>query len=248
MWKQLSFAFSFLTIIRLPFSSSEPTQDHEPASSFICFPLVGAFLGILLALTAFLLHGVMPPLVLAVLLTALLALMTRGLHLDGLADLADGIGGGYTVERRLAIMKDSHIGAFGTIALILFLSMKMAAIHTLVLQEVWAPLLLAPALSRLAIVLTAYGMPYARAEGGLGRSFLQSMTRSHPAGAIFLCALWCLPISVHFTIGLTVAVLLCVMLVRRLSRRTLHGITGDVLGAVNEITETMTLVLAASIC
>lgn len=248
MWKHLSLAFSFLTIVPLPFSGKEPVRDQDLAGCFTFFPLVGAFLGTMLALTAALLHTVMPPLVLAAFLTALLALMTRGLHLDGLADLADGIGGGYTVERRLAIMKDSHIGAFGTIALIVFLSMKMAAIHALILQEAWAPLLLTPALSRLAMVTTAYGMPYARAEGGLGKPFLQSMTRSHLAGAAFLCALWCLPVSLYCTIGLTGAAFLCVILLRRLSRRALHGVTGDVLGAANEIVETMTLVLASSIC
>ncbi len=248
MWSRLALAFSFLTLLRLPFASRQPARDEDLAACFTFFPVVGAFLGLGMALSALALHSVMPPMVLAVLLTTLLAITTRGLHLDGLADLADGLGGGYTPERRLAIMKDSRIGAFGTLALILFLFMKVAALHTLLLQSAWAPLLLTPALSRLAMVLTAYRMPYARKEGGLGRPFLQSMTRTHLVGALILCALWCLPISPLLTMGLTPALFLCVMLLRRLSLKTLHGITGDVLGAANEITETFLLMLAASIC
>ncbi len=248
MWNQLALAFSFLTLIRLPFSSRESARDEDLASSFTFFPLVGGFLGGFLTLWALALHTLMPSLVLAVFLTFLLALATRGLHLDGLADLADALGGGYTPQRRLSIMKDSHIGAFGAIALILFLFMKVAALQTLIVHSAWGAILLVPALSRLAMVLTAHRMPYARREGGLGRPFLQSMTRAHVLGACLLCGLWCLIVSLPFTLWLTPALVVCVILVRQLALKTLQGVTGDVLGAANEITETFLLMLAAAIC
>ncbi len=248
MWNQIALAFSFLTLIQLPFSSRESAREEDLASSFTFFPVVGAFLGGFLTLWALALHSFLPPLVLAALLTFLLALATRGLHLDGLADLADALGGGYTPERRLTIMKDSHIGAFGAIALVLFLFMKVAALHTLLVHSAWGAILVFPALSRLAMVLTAHRVPYARREGGLGRPFLQSMTNAHVLGATLLCAAWCLIISPHFTLWLTPALLLCVILVRQLALRTLQGVTGDVLGATNEITETFLLMLEAAIC
>ena len=94
MWNRFATALCFLTLLPCPFRSQPQTSAAaDLAPSFPFFPLVGLLLGTCCALTGYVLHFRMPPLLLAVLLTALLAVLTRGLHLDGLADLADGVGG-----------------------------------------------------------------------------------------------------------------------------------------------------------
>jgi adenosylcobinamide-GDP ribazoletransferase len=245
MWNHFSVALSFLTVFRLPFSSSENVGSIDLARSFSFFPIVGFVLGSCLFISAYLLHGVMPLPLLAIWITALLAFLTRGLHLDGLADMADGVGGGYTRERRLEIMKDSRSGAFGVIVLILALALKAVSIHALLSASFWAPFFLVPALSRFTIVLSAYRMPYARAEGGLGKSFVEDMTRQ----SLFLAGAQALIISVlsapgSFWIYVGVAASTAALF-RCLSRRWLGGMTGDVLGAVNETTEVVLFSVAA---
>jgi adenosylcobinamide-GDP ribazoletransferase len=189
----------------------------------------------------------MPSVLLAILVTLLTTLLTRGLHLDGLADLADGVGGGYTAERRLEIMKDSRTGAFGALALIFAILLKAAALQTLILQKIWPPFLLVPVLSRFAMVLASYRASYPRKEGGLGRPFLENVTLRE----ILIASLFSLSLSI-LLVRVLAPVYIAVMLVivgalRRLGNCSLGGITGDVLGAINEITEIVLLCLAASV-
>ena len=245
MWKHFTIAVSFLTIARVPFTSSQAITPADLARSFSWFPLVGLLLGLVLVAVACQLQNV-PPLLLAVAITALLAILTRGLHLDGLADLADGVGGGYTPERRLEIMKDSRTGAFGALAVIFAVLLKSAALNTLVLGHCWSGILVAPALSRYAMLLGAYKMPYARSVGGLARPFLEHMDFQQVLGASLLSLTFLALISLKFSLlylGLTLA---CVGLLRFLAGRWLGGITGDVLGALNEITEVVLLAFSAS--
>ena len=107
---------------------------------------------------------------------AFMTLVTRGFHLDGLADLADGIGGGYTPQRRLEIMKDSATGAFGALALVLAILLKTSAIYSLIMAKSWIALAIVPAMSRFAIVVCAYKSPCARTEG-LAKSSIEFVTR-----------------------------------------------------------------------
>jgi adenosylcobinamide-GDP ribazoletransferase len=247
MWKSFTIAVSFLTIFRLPHTPSQKITPSDLAGSFSWFPLVGLFLGLETAALAYLLQSA-PPLLLAVLLTALLAILTRGLHLDGLADLADGIGGGYTPERRLEIMKDSRTGPFGALALIFVVLLKSAAMCPLVLGHCWSGILLAPALSRFAMVLAAYKMPYARSVEGLAKPFLEHMDFQQLLTASLLSAAFLVCFSPGLAIIFAGLVLACAGLLRSLARRCLGGMTGDVLGALNEITETVLLAASACCC
>jgi adenosylcobinamide-GDP ribazoletransferase len=187
-----------------------------------------------------------PPLLLAVLISATLAVLTRALHLDGLADLADGIGGGYTPQRRLEIMKDSHTGAFGAVAIVLALGFKIAAMNTLLEHRFWAPFLLAPMFSRFSMVLAAHRSHYARAAGGLAKPFLEHMTGREVLHACLTTAIVSILFSPSLTLFFFPLVLGSVWSVRRLTQRTLGGITGDVLGAINEINEVLLFFAAAS--
>lgn len=246
MWNRFATALCFLTILPCPFRSQhQPTAEDALAQSFATFPVVGLILGMCCLVLAHALRLWTPPLLLATLVTALMIILSRGLHLDGLADLADGVGGGYTTERRLAIMKDSRTGTFGSLALILAVVGKVAAYHTLLLSQYWTAILLIPALSRFAMVLTAYNSPYARPEGGLGKPFLQHMTASQVRIATITSALFALLLMPAYGMLYLVAAGACAASLRLLSRRWLGGVTGDVLGATNEITEITLLCLAS---
>jgi adenosylcobinamide-GDP ribazoletransferase len=242
MLKSLSTALSFLTIIRLPFTRSIFTAE-ELAASFSCFPLAGLALGLTCYASAFFLRNHVPALLLSVLIPALMVLLTRGLHLDGLADFADGIWGGATPERRLEIMKDSRSGAFGVLALIFAIALKIASVVTLISVNHLTPLLIAPVFSRFAMVAAAYGSPYARSKG-LGKPFLEHMRKEHLILAFAFTALIA-GLSDIYSLLYFIPVLSAVFILRFISIKLLGGITGDVLGSVNEICEIFVFVIAA---
>lgn len=247
MWKSFAFAFSFLTILPLPFSSSEAHAPSDLPRSFCFFPLVGLLLGACYVCFGYFGIGYVPPFLLSAFITSLSVILTRALHLDGLADLADGVGGGYTPERRLEIMKDSRTGAFGAAAITLALILKTAALHAIISDARWLPLLVIPSLSRFAMVVAAFKGSYARPAGGLGKSFLEHMTLKHLVAAIFLSIFLSFIPAPGFALFAFPTLLATVALLRYLTSRWLGGITGDVLGAVNEITEILLLSLAASL-
>lgn len=244
MIKNFSAALSFLTVFRLPLGESI-LSPKELAASFACFPLAGLVLGSIYSATAVLLAGHMPDLILAAIITSLTALLTRGLHFDGLADLADGIWGGSTRERRLEIMKDSRSGAFGVLAIVLAVALKIASVHALILAGSYAPLFVAPILSRFAMAAAAYGSDYARPQG-LGKPFLENMRFEHLVTAATVAALCSIPAGIFSLLGFA-SVLCCVIFMKTVSKKYLGGITGDVLGAVNETGEIVVLVLGACV-
>jgi len=245
MFKSTALAFSFLTILPVPGNRNDAPSPRELAASFSAYPLVGAALGSLCAFGAYSLFPFFPPAILAALLTLFLAVMTRFLHLDGLADLADGLWGGYTVQRRLEIMKDSCTGSFGAAALCLVLLLKATSFFTLLSLHAWPAILLSPTLSRYAMVLAAHGSVYARKEGGLGQSFLTHMTSGDLLRATLIAAAVSLPVSIVHGPALLATAALIAFAMKRLAHRMLGGITGDVLGAVNEVTEAALLATGA---
>ncbi len=164
-------ALAFLT--RLPVPGPPAVDAAEVGRAALFFPAAGAALGAIVAGSAHVLSPRLPPTLAAALLVTLLALLTGGLHLDGLADTADGFGGGRTPEDVLRIMRDHAIGAYGASALVLALTVKVAAIAALLASGHAARwLLVAPALARWAPVALARFLPYARPGGGLGATVI----------------------------------------------------------------------------
>jgi adenosylcobinamide-GDP ribazoletransferase len=211
------------------------------ASALPWFPLVGAFLGLALHGAA-LLTGQGWPGGTALLVVAGGTLLTRGLHLDGLADTADGLFGGRTRERALAIMKDSRMGAFGGIALVLALLAKLVAVSRLATLSATAWLVPAYVASRTVQAALSACMPYAREEGTAG-AFVTAAGPRHAVGAIAAAMVilvglggpgWRWPAALGM--ALCVAILLGAGF-----RRRVGGITGDLLGAASELTETAVL-------
>lgn len=237
MSRSFLFAWHFLTAIPLSRAHHEP-KAGELAGSFAWYPLVGLLLGGLLAGSDLLLSKLFPPMVANLLLLVILVAVTRGLHQDGLADFLDGLAGGRTPADRLAIMRDGRIGAIGTTGLILALGLRYAALMALP-PDTRLPLLLCmPAVGRWAMVVGAMGAPYARTDGGLAGPFLAHLSARHVLSATLMLAaplLWLLGPS-----GAVAGLALAAGAARTgtaLARRFLGGITGDTLGATNELVE-----------
>jgi len=231
-------AFQFLTI--LPPIIRRPFTKEEMGKSVGFYPVVGLALGgVLLGVDAALRLS-LPTQVAAVLVLAAWVVLTRGLHIDGFLDTCDGMFGGFTPERRLEILRDSRVGAFGVTGGVLLLLAKYAALTTL--QDRTAALLLAPVFGRWAMSMAIVDFPYARKEG-LGRDikdqagWLQIVL----AGCTALAAAWLIGrmpgLLAMASVGLVMFVL--VIWVQRL----IPGLTGDIYGAICELSELTVLIL-----
>ena len=228
-------AIAFLT--RVPIRRPFTTEDVGRAAVF--FPLVGAGIGAAQLGLWKLLDATLPPLLLAVLVVSFSAWATRGLHLDGLADFFDGLGGGRTREDVLRIMRDSRIGAFGAIALVLVLFTKVAAIEGAALV-LWQALVLAPVFSRWSVVLLGFMLPYARESAAPSPHF----GKGELFGATVMLAAACF-LAPRLAATMGVSVLVVSLIVGAIARRRIGGVTGDVMGANIEIAEAAALLVAS---
>jgi adenosylcobinamide-GDP ribazoletransferase len=245
-WAGLRLAITLLTAVPLPGGHAGVPGRRTAAAALYWAPFVGLALGavaagVLLACRA----GHTGPLLAAALAIAALAGLTRGLHLDGLADLADGLGSRQPAEQALAIMKRSDIGPFGVVTLVLALLVQVSALATAD-QIGRGPLavITAAVAARLAVMLACrQGVPAAR-PGGLG-ALVAGAVRPWAGAALTLAAVggaaafgWIYAVAV--AAGLAVSVGVTAVAVRRLG-----GITGDVLGAIAEITAAVCLLVTA---
>jgi len=230
-------AWRFLTVVPLP--GSRGTLPGDLAASLPYFPLVGLTVGLLLAVAAGPLLLVCPTPLAAVLFTALLAALSGALHLDGLADTADGFASARGREQVLAIMRDSRIGAMGVVALVLVLAFKAAALASLSAERLPAALLLAPLAGRTAILIHLALLPYVRASG-LASIFLAGPRRSAAGMGLVLLGLTAL-LAGWAALTALIAWGLALVLFGLVCRRRIGGITGDTLGAVCELAETAVL-------
>lgn len=221
-------------------------EPAELARSSRYFPLVGALIGGLIALIYALCLYFLPTTVAAVLaLTAGVAL-TGAFHEDGLADTADGLGGSFERARKLEIMRDSRLGTYGTVALILLLLAKFSALQTLGAWAAFTALVVAHTLARGSSLVLIAWLPYVR-EGSSNKPIAEGVTRTEIAIALGCCG----GISV-FSVGVFGTLLACagtaivVLLSGWIYRRQLGGITGDCLGASNQLVElTVMLIFCA---
>jgi adenosylcobinamide-GDP ribazoletransferase len=236
----LPLALTFLT--KLPWPWRGPADEAALAGSLFWFPWVGALLGLIFWGAWMGLQKILPTPAAAALLLTLTVWVTGGLHLDGLADTADGLGGGHTPEETLRIMKDSRVGAFGVISLILALTLKFSLFLSLAAKTGGVQvLLLYPVISRWSMVLLAYLSPYARPEGGLGQAMTLGVSPRVLIGASLSAGALALLILGAPGLVLFGAAAALVWLGSLYFQRRLGGITGDVLGATNEVLEVLVL-------
>ncbi len=237
------FAWHFLTAVPLSRDHHAPTAI-ELAASMAWYPLVGFLIGGVLVLADAGLSRVFAGAVVQALLMALTVVLTRGLHQDGLADTLDGLAGGRTPVERLPIMRDPRIGAAGATGLALSLLLRYAGLTAL--PDEWrGPVLWCmPAIGRWAMVVLAWASPYARAEGGLAAPFLTHLARTHVlVSTALLAAGLTLACGGAGALGVLVCAAGLLVVLWQAGRRWFGGMTGDTLGATNELIEILFLLL-----
>ncbi len=241
-------AIGFLTI--LPVAPRDSTGGLASARAW--FPTVGLVLGGFLAAADLLLRSAysivaqddstMPPFLSAVLLTVALVILTRALHLDGFMDCCDALFGGFNRKRRLEILRDPHVGAFAVAGVIGLLLLKASAILSLPQAGRMWILLLFPCLSRWAVVLAMELFPYIRSEG-IGIPFLNNTHRWQVAFALSVTIIAALVIAGPAGLALAAVASMVAWSVGAWASRHLGGVTGDVYGAVIEVSEVAVLLV-----
>lgn len=235
-------AARYLTIIPVPGGGHASLEALGRSAAW--FPVVGMGLGLLLVLADRLTSWLFSPLLAALLTVTAWKLVTGGVHLDGLADCLDGLVG-RDPEHRLAIMRDSRIGAFGAVGLILFLMLEIVALAELVPPARGSALFAAPVMSRATPAVLAALFRAARPDGH-GAAFQAGVRPAAVAIGLVIAvaasifALGGLGVAAG-AVGLVAAVGLAFFLAGRLD-----GVTGDVLGAAVEISELAVLLTVSA--
>jgi adenosylcobinamide-GDP ribazoletransferase len=237
-------AWGLLTSIPLPFAPTEPSPSPGRTSAY--FPLVGLILGGVLAGTGWLFYWLLPGNVAAALLLALWVGLTGLLHLDGFMDSCDGLLPPRDRERRLEIMKDSRVGAFGVVGGVLLLLLKFNALLALPLGHRWSALVTVPVLARWAMTWVMARYPQAR-SGGLGVLFSTGLGRRQVGLASVVA------VAVSFSLMgwiealiLLAATWVTATLMARLAMARIHGLSGDVYGATCELVEAVLLLVVVA--
>jgi len=238
-------AFGFLTVY--PLRASNTWTPETLGSSMVYYPLVGTCIGLALWGLAVLLSMLFPPPIVSVLLLAGSLLITGGLHIDGLADLIDGLSGSYNREDALRIFKDPHVGSMAVAGVVLVLLVKYACLNALSPAALRPALVLMTTLSRYAMVQLACFSPYARPTGGLGEPFVRGIRPEHHIMALLLALCSVLLFSGLRGVYIGVLIGLGTLGLQVYFRHRLGGITGDVLGATNELSEAVVLLLATMV-
>ncbi len=223
-------AGAFMLLTRLPVARL--SRQEVPAADCVwAYPVVGAAVGAIGAAVFALARLGLPPGIAAILAIAATILATGGLHEDGLADTADGFGGGRTTERKLEIMRDSRIGSYGALALMLSLGLRITALATIAEPKAAAFALIAAGTLGRGVMLVPLWRLYPARASGLAAP-LAGMT---PGAACVGLAVAAAPaILVPTTL---IAALAAAAIVTWLARRQIGGYTGDVLGATEQFAE-----------
>ncbi len=234
-----SFLLAFYQLTRLPLPTV-PFEERSCGRSTAFFPAVGLFLGLILAALAWASQWCFPEQFRAALLVTGMLVLTGGMHLDGYMDSIDGLLSGRPRERKLEIMRDSRVGAFGVTGAVCLLLTKYTLFLGMPGQTLIPVLITVPALSRWSMVIAITAFPYARPEG-LGKVYATYAGRKEMLIATLIAALvaglslnllgaWLMFAGAAFT-GLAG---------RRITR-ALGGLTGDIYGFINEMTEVVLL-------
>ena len=205
------------------------------------FPIVGAAVGALIAAVAWGAAQVLPPFAAGVLGVAGGVVATAGLHLDGLGDVADGIGASLGGSDPSDAMRDPRLGTFGVTALVLDLLLKSSMLSALVVVGFPWEVVAAGAISRVAPIAMAWRLPYL--GGGTGR-WTDGIGGGAAAAALVIGLTISIPCAGLATPAMVLAVIVVAIVLGSWSRRRLGGTTGDVFGATIELGETFALVAA----
>ena len=227
--RNLISALQFITILPLG-----KAKSYDPPKMVPYFPLVGVLLGLIVALFDSVVIRLWTPPVAALLDVILLAVLTAAFHLDGLGDTADGLLGPRSRDKALEIMKDSRLGTMGLVAILFVLALKWGGIASLEAHRSII-LIMIPTYARAGILFGMWYLPYGRSDGTGKPFFSEKISLRHFWGLI-------LPIGLSLIIGLkavwlNLAFVIIIVLILFFYKKRMGCITGDMLGAMVEITE-----------
>jgi adenosylcobinamide-GDP ribazoletransferase len=240
----VTLAIGLLT--RLPVPHPVDVGPDRLARAQRAFPLVGALIGFIVGIVDRCLLAIdIPALAAAALALGASAALTGALHEDGLADVGDGFGGGADRTTKLSIMRDSRLGTYGALVLLVGFSARLAALASLPVAAIIPGLVVAHTLGRAAIPILAASMPFAR-DDGLGKSAGHPDTASVITAVMIavVVALLCLPAKIALLAVIIAAGGAAAMAV--LAWRQIGGVTGDVFGATEQVVETAVLLVLAA--
>ena len=246
-------ALRFLTVFRIPGGRTETAGDM--GRSTIWFPVIGLIIGAILASLNWVFSLFLPEAVTSGLTIVLLVVITGAMHLDGFADTCDGLAGNKPAEERWKVMHDSRNGAFGIAGMILLLLMKFLLLNSIPQAFIAPTLVLMPVIGRWTMVYALAMYPYARNEG-LGKAFKDGVTRMRllittiiTLGLTVFLAWWA-DVDYYYVaaIGIMAVIWILVTAESGYFRRKFAGLTGDTYGAINELAETGTLLIASIAC
>ncbi|HYN16975.1 MAG TPA: adenosylcobinamide-GDP ribazoletransferase [Actinomycetes bacterium] len=235
-------AVSFLT--RVP-ARTGPRRPEELARSVPWFPVVGAGVGLAVAAIYAGARELLPPLPAATVAVVAGICLTGAFHEDGLGDTADAFGGGWDRDSTVRILKDPRLGTFGVLAVAASLLLRVAAVAALAPAAALAALPAAHALSRAGAVATMTALPTA-GEAGLGASYVLALSRRRALAGTAAGLAVALALLGATAIWAAAAAALAAYLLGRLALRRIGGVTGDVLGAVQQLGEIVVLLAAVA--
>ncbi len=236
-----------------PLGSKSKITPTELSQAMAFFPIVGLAMAVFPVIFVLISYPFLPPILSSLIIVLIFIFVTRGLHLDGLADTVDGLSGGRDKKEILAIMRDSHIGSMGAIALFFLISFKVA-----LLNEIWVnadkvnllkAIFLFPVMGRWSLVTTAWLLPYARKEEGvptagwlgLGEVFAKGVTiKEWLLSTLFAGVVAFFTLKFYALLFLPLVFLTSLFFIKYFKRKV-GGVTGDVFGAVNELIEVTSL-------
>ena len=233
-------ALQFITII--PVKKQLKYSEKDIAHSMMYYPLIGTILGLVLVLINLIGTQFLPNLVRDSLLLIFFVLLTGGIHLDGLVDSFDGLYGGKNKKEILSIMRDSSVGVYGVLAVVLLLVFKFTLLRELSLPRRNLILIIVPTISRWAMVMAVYLFPYARKEG-YGKAYKLYLKKKH----VLVAMLWTLLLTLILFFWKGALILgvsfLTIWFIGNFITKKIDGLTGDNYGSINEIMEVVILLL-----
>jgi len=236
--KTFLLAIQFLTIIPIRINK---VSHKNIVNSVILFPVIGLLIGLLLAIIAEALSSLgFAGLYVNTIIIVILAALTGGIHLDGLADTADAFLSGKTREEKLKIMRDPHIGTMGALSIVCIILLKIALLSSIAANIKTPALILSCVISRWVMVMLMFRFPYARKDGKAAVFMSNINFRMFLITTLIALSIassvWQFKAILVFAISGLVAYIF-----GRFANRKLGGITGDLIGAINEISEVIIL-------
>lgn len=241
MFRQVGSVFSFLTIIPTGSSDLQTVARH-----MYLFPIVGIAIGLMVGSAAYGLSLFLEPLIVGLLVAAALVLITGIHHTDGLSDFADGLMVRGTKQRKLEVMRDHSVGSAGIVSIVLYVAGVVIALSTIKGFEIFVAILAAEIIAKFSMVLLASFGP--SAWEGSNSDFVQNMKDRKKlviAALITGGSISILQTNAAF-LALATAIILTIIILA-ISRRSFGGISGDIMGATNEITRVASFLVFASI-